>query len=183
MDTELEPEPTEGPVLAWPPVPAAAGVVVILSALLHPSGLLLHRQLVPGTVRPAGPAEDTNQERSELRATLYLHIVLALLQQEPEALVQHRPGEVAGGHLSCWLGGTGPGLVNDAGLEGGVRAAELLLGGGSHALHHLHQPAVVVPAVARDGGPLLDALGMLQVICTQYISQDPAKVGVLKRLN
>ena len=57
--------------------------------------------------------------------------------------------------------------MNDAGLEGGVRAAELLLGGGSDALHHLHQPAVVVPAVARDGGPLLDALGMLQVICTQ----------------
>ena len=73
METELEPEPTEGLVLSWPPLPAAAGVVVILSALLHPSRLLLHRQLVPGTVRPAGPAEDTSQNRAEDRATLLTH--------------------------------------------------------------------------------------------------------------
>ena len=90
---------------------------------------------------------------------------MALLQQEPQALVQHCPGEMLGRHLSPRGDpGTPPGLVDDAGLEGRVGTAELLLGGRSHSLHHLHQPAVVVATVARLGGLLLDTLGMLQVV-------------------
>ena len=54
--------------------------------------------------------------------------------------------------------------MDDAGLEGLVGTAELLLGGRSHSLHHLHQSAVVVATVARLGGLLLDTLGMLQVV-------------------
>ena len=94
-----------------------------------------------------------------------LHIVLALLQQEPQALVQHSPGEVLSRHLGPRGDpGTPPGLVDHAGLESRVGTAELLLGGRSHALHHLHQPAVVVATVAGLSGLLLDTLGMLQVV-------------------
>ena len=95
----------------------------------------------------------------------YLHIVLALLQQEPQALVQHCPGEILCSHLSPrGDAGTPPSLVDNAGLESSVGTAELLLGGGSHPLHHLHQSAVVITAVVRDGRLLLDTLGMLQVV-------------------
>ena len=54
--------------------------------------------------------------------------------------------------------------MDDAGLESRVGTAELLLGGGSHALHHLHQPAVVLATVGGLSALLLDTLGMLQVV-------------------
>ena len=54
--------------------------------------------------------------------------------------------------------------MDNAGLESSVGTAELLLGGGSDALHHLHQPAVVLATVGRLSGLLLDTLGMLQVV-------------------
>ena len=99
------------------------------------------------------------------RERRYLHIVLALLQQEPQALVQHGPGEILGRHLGPrGEPGTPAGLVDHAGLESRVGTAELLLGGGSDALHHLHQSAVVVTTVVRLSGLLLDTLGMLQVV-------------------
>ena len=62
--------------------------------------------------------------------------------------------------------------MDDAGFEGRVGAAELLLGGGSHALYHVHQSAVMISAVAGASGLLLDTLRVLEVVYVQIVSLD-----------
>ena len=60
---------------------------------------------------------------------------LTLLQQEAEALVQHRPGEVLGGHLAS--APAGPGLVKDA-----VLGEENVIGRVSSALESYLESSV-----------------------------------------